>query len=80
MKAFNKEDTTLKIAQDKMQEHKQARMNRAIYSDMSNVGFGALMRGSYVACLLLGGYGIYNGTLTYGSFIAIQKTLETLTG
>lgn len=75
VKAFNKEDTTLKIAQDKMQEHKQARMNRAIYSDMSNVGFGALMRGSYVACLLLGGYGIYNGTLTYGSFIAMIQLI-----
>lgn len=70
VKAFSKERNVEELADQKMNDHKYARMKRAIYSDISNVGFGIIMRGAYVLCLIMGALEIYNGNITYGSFIA----------
>ena len=70
VKAFSKERNTLDKANQKMAEHKYYRLRRALYSDVANVGFGFLMRGSYVLCIFIGTYGILNDTISYGSFIA----------
>ena len=78
VKAFSKEKNTLDNANKKMAEHKFFRLRRALYSDTANVGFGVLMRGSYVLCIIIGTYGILNDTLSYGSFIATVQLISQI--
>ncbi|MBQ0035651.1 MAG: ABC transporter ATP-binding protein [Firmicutes bacterium] len=75
IKAFNKERNTLDLAKNKMQDYSKTRMKRSYFSNAANVGYGLLMRGSYVLCLLVGAYLIFNGSLSYGSFIAMIQLI-----
>ncbi len=76
LKAFSAEEQSAYSAEEKMKEHKKARMRRANFSNACNVGFAALMNGFY----LLGGvgycgYGILMERISYGTFTAMLQLI-----
>lgn len=87
VKAFGREADSLSQADECMEEHKRARMRKNHFSNICNVGFGAVMNGAYVLGMIYGVFGIYNGTMSYGTFMAmlqlisqIQNPLANITG
>ncbi len=76
LKAFVTEDQSAAGAEERMREHRKARMKRANFSNVCNVGFAALMNAFY----LIGGvgycgYGILIGTISYGTFTAMLQLI-----
>lgn len=75
VRAFVKEDQTLRAATEKMENHKLARMKRNKLSNMANVGFSSIMQGAYVLGAGICGYGILMGTMSYGTLMAILQLI-----
>ncbi|MBQ1281454.1 MAG: ABC transporter ATP-binding protein, partial [Oscillospiraceae bacterium] len=55
-----------------------ARMARRRMSVLANAGFGFLFQAGYLAALAYGGLGLLNGSLTYGSLLAILQLIGQL--
>lgn len=78
VKAFGKERDSLTEAESYMSEHKKARMRKNHFSNVCNIGFGAVMNGAYVLGAVYGAFGIYNGTMTYGTFMAMLQLISQI--
>ena len=78
VKAFGKEEDSLTEAESHMSEHKKARMRKNHFSNVCNIGFGAVMNGAYVFGAVYGAFGIYNGTMTYGTFMAMLQLISQI--
>lgn len=78
VKAFGKEKDSLTEAESHMSEHKKARMRKNHFSNVCNIGFGAVMNGAYVFGAVYGAFGIYNGTMTYGTFMAMLQLISQI--
>ncbi len=75
VKSFQAEDMAAGRTGEKAAAHKAARMKRKTFSNICNVGFGAVMQGSYLFGLVWCGFGILNGTLTYGTLTAVLELI-----
>ncbi|MCD8008025.1 MAG: ABC transporter ATP-binding protein/permease [Clostridiales bacterium] len=75
LKSFQAEDMAADRTEEKAAAHKRARMKRKTFSNVCNVGFGAVMQGSYLFGLVWCGFGILNGTLTYGTLTAVLELI-----
>lgn len=69
------EEQTQAAAADRMAQHRRARMRRSHFSNLCNLGFGAVMNGAYLLGAMFCGYGILNGTMTYGTFMAVLQLI-----
>ena len=78
VKAFGREADSLSQADECMEEHKRARMRKNNFSNVCNVGFGSVMNGAYVLGAVYGTFGIYNGTMTYGTFMAMLQLISQI--
>ena len=78
VKAFGREEDSLSQADECMEEHKRARMRKNHFSNVCNVGFGTVMNGAYVLGAVYGTFGIYNGTMTYGTFMAMLQLISQI--
>lgn len=78
VKAFGKEKDSLTEAESHMSEHKKARMRKNHFSNVCNIGFGAVMNGAYVLGAVYGAFGIYTGTMTYGTFMAMLQLISQI--
>ena len=78
VKAFGREADSLSQAGECMEEHKKARMRKNQFSNICNVGFGAVMNGAYVLGAVYGAFGIYNGTMSYGTFMAMLQLISQI--
>lgn len=78
VKAFGREEDTLSQAVWHMDEHKKARMHKNHFSNVCNIGFGAVLNGAYVLGAVYGAFGIYNGTMTYGTFMAMLQLISQI--
>lgn len=76
VRTFAREEDTGRQADELMQQHKQARMQRNHFSNFSNIGFGAAMNGAYVFSAIYCGWGILHGTISYGDFMAILQLVS----
>ena len=87
MRTFQREKAAERQADEAMEQHRAARLKRSRYSCSANFFYGLLMRGAYAAAAIYCGFGILNGTLSYGTFAAvlqlvgqIQTPFANLTG
>lgn len=87
VRSFAREKQAEEGADEKMREHRAARMKRINFSNLCNLGFGGITRGVYVLCALFCAHGILAGSMTYGTFTAvlqligqIQSPFANLTG
>lgn len=78
IKAFSAEDRTLTAAEEKMDDHKAARMKRTHFSNFSGTGFSAAMNIMYLGGAFYCAYGILNGTVSYGTFVAITQLISRI--
>lgn len=73
--AYGVEKSITQTAQKKMQDHKQARMERMHFSNACNLGFGTLMNSVYLLGAIFCGYGILARTMSYGTFMAVLQLI-----
>ena len=73
IRIFSMQRKTCKDAAEKMQQHKAARMQRTVFSNLCNFGFGIVADGGYLLGAVYCGYGILKGTLSYGTFTAVLQ-------
>ena len=78
IRVFGKEKQTIEKADEKMAEHKAARMRRNHLSNLCNSGFNGAMNAAYVVGTAVGGYGILTGTITYGTLLAMIQLIGQL--
>ena len=75
LRSFAAEKETETGADRKMAEHKAARMFRNRYSNIFNTGFSGAMRGMYLLGFFWCGYGILQGTVSFGTLTAITQLI-----
>ncbi|MCR4807138.1 MAG: ABC transporter ATP-binding protein/permease [Lachnospiraceae bacterium] len=78
VKAYGVEDKSLKEAGEGMLGHKKARVKRNHFSNICNVGFAGAMNGAYLLGVIYSAYGIYNGTVTYGTLMALLQLISQI--
>lgn len=73
VRTFQREADVQKQAEEAMERHRAARLRKNRYSCAANLMYGLFMRGAYAAAAIYCGIGILNGTLSYGTFVAILQ-------
>ncbi len=58
-----------------MQEHKQKRMQKATFSNVSHTGLALAMNGAMVLGICYCAYGIFAGVYDYGTFVAVMQLI-----
>lgn len=80
IKAFTAEEKTSNVAEEKMQDHKAARMRRNRFSNLANIGFGTAMQGMYLIGAIYCAHGILTDTVSYGTLVAIMQLIGQVQG
>ncbi len=63
----------MKDADQKMEQYHKSIMKRRRFSNLCNIGFSGMMNGAYVVGAAFCGYGILQGTMSYGTFTAVLQ-------
>lgn len=75
VRSYGVEQPVTQTAGEKMHQHKNARMKKNHFSNICNMGFGMVMNGAYVLGAFFCGYGILEGTMSYGTFTAVIQLI-----
>ena len=80
IRSFAAEAQAAAEAEECMDDHKKTRMKRIRFSNITNAGFSIAMNGMYFLGILYGGWGILNGTITYGTLMALTQLINQIQG
>ena len=80
IKVFTKEDDAYNKSLNNMEEHKESRMEKTKFSNVCNIGFSLMMNGAYVLVAIYSVVGIYNGTVSYGTLMALLQLINQVQG
>ena len=80
IRVFALEERTCEDAAEKMESHKTARLRRNLFSNVCSSGFEVVAEGGYLLGVAYGGYGILQGTISYGTFAAILQLIGQIQG
>lgn len=80
IKSFVQEKNTLKLTEDYMSGHKKTRMKRNAVLNIFYSGYSIGINGVYILGIVLCGFGILQGTMSYGSLVSILQLLEQVQG
>lgn len=78
VKVFTKEQDTYKQSLQTMEEHQRARMDKTRFSNICNIGFSFMMNGAYVLGAIYSVVGIYHGTISYGTLMAMLQLINQI--
>ena len=78
LRTFGVEGEALQGAKRELQEYRKARMKKALVSNFCNTGFSVAINGMYLLGLGYCGFGIVNGTVSYGTLTAILQLIGQL--
>ena len=78
IKVFTTEKHTYNESLKTMEEHKQARIKKTRFSNVCNVGFSFMMNGAYVLGAIYSVIGIYRGTVSYGTLMALLQLISQI--
>lgn len=70
VRAFACEGKVERANEENMRAHRSARMRRANASALCNLGLGLAMQGAYVLAFVWCGWGLLEGTVSYGTLMA----------
>ena len=73
VRSFGAEERSGELAEERMKAHRAARMRRNHVSNLCNVGFGLVIQGAYLGAAIYCAIGLLNGTLSYGTLMAILQ-------
>ena len=80
VKSFQREDFAERCAAALLEDHRAACMRRNRFSNLCNVGFGLAMRGAYLVAAAYCAYGILEGSVSYGTFVAALQLVGQVQG
>ena len=80
IRSFAAERQTLAAAKEKMKDHLDARMKKALFSIICNIGFGAAINGIYLMGVGWCGFGILRGSISFGTFTAVLQLIGQIQG
>lgn len=75
IRVFSREQQTCDEAARKMDQHRAARVKRNFFSTFCNSGFEAVVNLGYLFGAFYCGYGILEGTVSYGTFTAVLQLI-----
>ena len=78
LRTFGVEQEALQGADRELREYRKARMKKALVSNFCNTGFSVAINGMYLLGLGYCGFGIVNGTVSYGTLTAILQLIGQL--
>ena len=78
VRTFSAETQSREQAEQKMSDHKNARMKRNHFSNVCNIGFAAAMNGMYLLGLGYCGMGIISETVSYGTLTAVLQLISQI--
>lgn len=78
LRAFEKEETALSQAQERMREHMKARMRKNHILSLLNNGFSLIINCVYITGGIVCGFGIMAGTMSYGSFTSVLQLVSQI--
>ena len=78
LRSFAAEKQTENEAAEKMTGHKNARMRKNHFANFCNTGFSLAMYGMSLFGVCYCGYGILNGTVSYGAFTAMLQLIAQI--
>ena len=73
VRSFRRERTAVRQGEAAMDDYRAARMRRNRFANLANFAYGLLMRSLYAGAALYCGYGILQGTVSYGTFVAVLQ-------
>ncbi len=73
VRSFGVEERSGEMAEERMKTHRAARMRRNHVSNLCNVGFGLVIQGAYLGAAIYCAIGLFNGSLSYGTLMAILQ-------
>lgn len=76
IKAFGAQKPVEKRSLTLMDSHKKARIKQTVLSCFVNLCFSLIMWGSYVAAFAYCGFGILEGSITYGTLVAVGQLIN----
>lgn len=76
IKTYSREERTLEMAEEYMDSHAEARMNRINFSNICHIAMNLAMRGVYVFGVGLCGYKIIRGEMSYGTMTAVLSLVN----
>lgn len=74
--SFSKEQDVIKEGSTINEEYRKKHIMRDNFSNICNVGFGMVMDGAYILGICYCGYRILNGTMEYGTLIAVMNLVS----
>ena len=77
---FGQEERTARQAEEKLDEVVHARMRRAKFAASCNFGAYGLMRGGYLLGVVLCGFQILNGRMSYGAMASVLQLINRIDG
>jgi len=78
LRTFSRENDAAKESASRGEDLTRARMRRAIFSNLSGSAVGAALMGAQFIGVALCGWGILNGTMSYGSMSAVLYLVNML--
>lgn len=78
VRSYGVEQTIRQQTAEDMQVHQMKRMHKNRFSNICNLGFGIVMNGTYVMGAFFCGYGILQGTVSYGTFMAVMQLISQI--
>ena len=78
IRSFAAEERTEQEANERMDDHKFARMRKNHFSNLCNTGFGLAMNGMYLFGAVYCGYGILLGKISYGTLTAVTQLISQI--
>ena len=78
IRSFAAENKTMTETEKKLEKHRAARMRKTSFSNLCNTGFGAAMNGLYLLGIGWCGYGILQGSITFGTLTAITQLISQI--
>ena len=73
IRSYGGENKAEGMAVDRMRCHKEERLRRSLFSAVCNLGFGGVMQGGYLFGFVWCGFGILNGSISYGTLAAVLQ-------
>ncbi len=78
LRSFGVEEQSRKLAQERMQEHKDARIRRSHISNLCNLGYGLMIEGATVGSTIYCAVHLMGGTISYGTLMAVLQLVGQL--
>ena len=75
VRSFAKEESVSEGADARMKKHHEAKMKRVRFYNLAQVAYGIFFRGVFLLGALICGYGILQGTISYGTFTAVLQLI-----